>query len=289
MPDLMAEIQAKALELGVPLSAHLDVTWRCNERCIHCYVEGAGAPPAMELSTAEICGLLDQLAEAGTLFLSISGGEPLIRPDLFEIIEHARRRRFSVKLKTNAILIGAREAARLRELGVDRVQVSIYSHRAETHDGITKVPGSLERSLAAIRLLRSQGVMVGITDVLMRRNSQDYPGVRALAAELGAIFNLDPTVTPHIDGDRSLVQLGVSGDELREVLHDPNVVGRVEEFCAPPSPVDGGTLGDIPCSAGHTLCYISPTGDVYPCVQFPLPCGNVRERRFSEIWLRSPS
>jgi radical SAM protein with 4Fe4S-binding SPASM domain len=285
MGTLMAEINARALQLGVPLSVHLDVTWRCNERCIHCYLDHDDCG---ELATSEIRSLLDQLAEAGVLFLSISGGEPLVRPDLFDIIEHARGRLFNVKLKTNAILIGEREAARLRELGVEQVQVSIYSHRPEVHDGITKVPGSLDRSLSAIRFLRAQGLKVAITNILMKQNVHDHGGVRALAAELGATCTLDPTVTPHWNGGRSLLDLNISREDLREVLHNPELVGRVEEWCAPPPPVESGTLDEIPCSAGHTFCYISPCGEVYPCVQVPIACGNVRERKFEEIWRNSP-
>lgn len=244
--------------------------------------------PPGNSTTAEIRGLLDQLAEAGVLFLCISGGEPLVRPDLFDVIEHARRGLFNVKLKTHAMLIGESEAARLRELGVEQVQVSIYSHRPEAHDGITKVEGLLDRSLAAVRVLRSQGLKVAVTCVLMRQNARDYDGVRALAAGLGATFTLDPTITPHMSGDRSVLELNVSPEDLRAVFHNPDLVGRVEEYCAPPPPVESETLDEIPCSAGHTLCYVSPFGDVYPCVQIPLCCGNVRERKFSEIWRGSP-
>ena len=84
--SLMAQLNDKALRNGVPLSVHLDITYRCNERCEHCYLEHDGQD---ELTTAEIRGLVDQLAEAGVFFLTISGGEPLLRPDCFEIIAHA--------------------------------------------------------------------------------------------------------------------------------------------------------------------------------------------------------
>ncbi len=86
--QLMVEIGMKALELGVPLSAHLDLTWRCNERCIHCYLDHNDHG---ELTTAEVKDILEQLAAAGTFFLILSGGEPLLRKDFFEIVEYARR------------------------------------------------------------------------------------------------------------------------------------------------------------------------------------------------------
>jgi AdoMet-dependent heme synthase len=118
----------------------------------------------------------------------------------------------------------------------------------------------------------------------MRQNLNDYAGVRALARELGVHFTLDPTITPKMDGDRSIISLGIGDGDLQQVFRDPELVGDVDEFCAPPRQVDDDVLNELPCSAGHTACYISPYGDVYPCVQFPLPSGNVRKQKFLEIW-----
>jgi radical SAM protein with 4Fe4S-binding SPASM domain len=170
---------------------------------------------------------------------------------------------------------------------VDSIQVSIYSHRPEVHDAITKVPGSLKRSLDAIRFLKARGLKVIVADVLMLQNAGDYPHVRALAGELGAEFTLDPTITPKMDGDRSVLGLSASETALHQVFRDQALVGSVEEFCAPPSKADADDLAALPCSAGHTACYISPYGDVYPCVQFPLPSGNVRRLSFLDIWRHS--
>ena len=206
--SLMSELNQKALQRGVPLSVHLDVTYRCNERCEHCYLDHDGDG---EMNTGEIKTLLDQLAAAGVFFLTVSGGEPLIRPDCFEIIEYARKLRFNVKLKTNAILIREKQAKRLRELDVEQVQISIYSHRAEVHDGISKVPGSLKRTIVGVRLLKSHGLKVTIANVLMKGNLQDAEGVRQLAFEVGAHYTLDPTITPMMNGDTSLLRLRISG------------------------------------------------------------------------------
>jgi radical SAM protein with 4Fe4S-binding SPASM domain len=284
MSALMEEMNAKALELGVPLSVQIDLTYRCNERCVHCYLDHDDHG---EMTTSEIKNLLDEMASAGAFFLTLSGGEILLRKDFFEILEYARELSFCVKLKTNAILIRAAEAKRIRLLSVDSIQVSIYSHRPEVHDGITKVPGSLKRSLDAIRFLKAQGLKVIVANVLMQQNAQDYPGVRRLAAELGVEFTLDPTITPKMNGDRSILSLNAGETALQKVFHDEALVGNTEEFCAPPSKTDENDFEGLPCSAGHTACYISPYGDVYPCVQFPLPSGNVRRSRFLDIWRHS--
>lgn len=284
MSGLLEEMTDKALALNIPLNVQLDLTYRCNEKCVHCYLDHNDHG---EMTTAEIKHLLDEMAEAGVFVLTMSGGEIFLRRDFFEILEHARRLMFCVKLKTNAVLIREREAARLRDLDVESIQISIYSHRPEVHDAITLIPGSLKRSINAIRFLKSQGLKVIIANVLMTQNMQDYPGVRALAAELGVECTLDPTVTPMMDGNRSVLGLGVDVTTLRDVFRDSALVGDVDEFCAIPAKAGESELDATPCSAGHSACYVSPYGDVFPCVQFPLPTGNVRKQRFIDIWRHS--
>jgi len=284
--SLIEEFNEKATTRGIPLSAHLDVTWRCNERCVHCYLEHDAKG---EMSTQEIKDVIRQLADMGTFFLSISGGEPLLRRDCFEILEYARSLRFQTKLKTNAVMIGPKEAAHLKKLSLEKVQISLYSNRPEAHDAITKLPGSFRRTINAIKLLKEQGVNVSITNVLMQLNSRHAKAVKQLAQELGVEFTIDPTITPMINGDRSITKLNIPIEELYSIMHDEDFVGDVGEFCAPVGTVGDDVLDGYSCSAGHTLAYISPFGDVYPCVSFPMPCGSVRRQSFRDIWFDSPA
>src|SRR6202022_4491943 len=136
-----------------------------------------------------------------------------------------------------------------------------YPPLSEIHDALPKLAGSLKRSVTAIRLLKSRGVDVVIGNVLMRPNISDYAGVKALARDLGVEVTTDPTITPRMDGDRSLLQLGIRDAQLTEVFHDTDLVGNVDEFCALPGPVDDSAQDNIPCSAGHTYFYVSPYGD----------------------------
>lgn len=286
----------RTVDEHVPWSVHLDLTYRCNERCVHCYLDHEDYG---EMTSEEIKGVLEQLAEAGTLFLTLSGGELFLRGDLFELIAFARRMQFDVSLKTNALLINGERARRLRGLGVRSVQVSIYSAEAAVHDAITKVRGSLERSLQGIRLLLAEGIQIKLACPLMKRNLTAYRGVQELAAELGVPYVLDLTITPKIDGDMSILALRNSAQELLPVLQDASLGGmacsdeKPREFTLTTGSVvssgmDGVAYDDIPCCAGQNSCYISPYGDVYPCVQMPLATGNVRKQRFEEIWLSSP-
>jgi AdoMet-dependent heme synthase len=288
MIAMIREMSNTAQKLNIPLGVQLDLTYRCNERCVHCYLDHDDHG---EMNTAEIKDLLDQMAAAGVFFLTISGGEILMRRDFFEILEHARKLMFCVKLKTNAVMIHEAEADRIAALTMESVQISIYSHRAEVHDAITKLPGSLKRSMVGAKLLAERGVKVIFANVLMRENFDDYRGVQTLAAEVGAEYTLDPTITPMMDGDRSILNLNIERAELEQVFRDASLLGTSpEEFCAPPTgPMDEeDAMNMLPCSAGHTACYVSPYGDVYPCVQFPLPTGNVRTTKFIDIWKYSP-
>ena len=202
---------------------HFDLTYRCNERCVHCYLDHDDHG---EMTTGEVKSVLDQLAAAGTFFLIFSGGELLLRKDFFELLAlraEARIRRQAQNERPADR--GAGRSAHPR-LGVRQVQISVYSHRPDVHDAITKVPGSLERSLAAIRFLKAQGLRVLIANVLMRQNVDDYPSVRALAAELGVECTIDPTITPKMDGDRSIVSLRVSAPQLLRVFTDKSLLRR---------------------------------------------------------------
>jgi AdoMet-dependent heme synthase len=288
----------RTVERHLPWNVHLDLTYRCNERCVHCYLDHEDYG---EMTTLEIEGVLKQLADAGTLFLTLSGGEIFLRQDLFELIAFARRLHFDVSVKTNALLVDAEKARRLQELGVRGVQISIYSADPEVHDTITKVRGSLVRSLAAIQLLQEQGLHVKIACPLMTHNLTAYRGVQALAEGLGIPYILDLTITPKMDGNAGILSLRNPVQDLLPILQDPvfNPKSCGHDDAAQPvfaigttgssssSGMESQAYDDIPCSAGHNSCYISPYGDVFPCVQMPVATGNVRRERFEEIWFHS--
>jgi radical SAM protein with 4Fe4S-binding SPASM domain len=279
MGQLLDRVTAKASALQIPIQAHLDVTWKCNERCVHCYLDhGIGG----DMTTDEIRTLFDQLAAAGTFFLVISGGEIMLRKDIFDIVAHARSLLLDVRLKTNGLLIRKPEAERFGRLGVRTVDISIYSWRHEVHDAVTLIPGSLARSLAAVRYLRDEGMEVEMRTTIMRDSAADYPGIQALAKELGVVARFDPTMNPRLDGDRKPFDYRVSNETLKEIYRDPRLAE--EAYCAPPSPVDADVLDGHSCEAGHGGVYITPQGDVTPCVQFPMVCGNIRRNTFAEIW-----
>lgn len=298
---VMDRLISRTVHKRRPLSVHFDLTYRCNERCVHCYLDHDDHG---ELTTAECIAAMEDLARAGTLFLTFSGGEIFLRPDLYEILAAARRLHFDISLKTNALLVTKERAARLREFGVRRVQVSVYSDIPEVHDAITKVSGSLQRTLAAIPLLLEVGLQVKLACPLMQENLLAYRGVMALAEKLAIPYVLDLTITPMMNGSGGPLAHRASVSSLLPVLQDTalhackpqpgaGVDSAVQSSLASlgsavSSGIENSAYEDLPCSAGHNSCYISPYGDVFPCVQLPQAAGNLRRERFSDIWYHAP-
>jgi len=278
---LAEAVVERTMARAIPLSVHVDLTMACNERCVHCY---RVIEDRRELTTEELTSLLADLARAGTLYLTFSGGEIFLRRDLFALIAEAKRLRFDLRLKTNALLLTAARARRLRELGVRQVDVSIYSAEAAVHDAVTQIPGSLERSLAAIGHLREAGVQVKLNCPLMRSTVGGYRAVRALAERLGVACGIDPMITARNDGDLAPVPLRIGRGEMAQVLREGAAELEPAPSCAPAARTD---LDEIACGAGHNAAYVSAYGDVTPCVAMPVVCGNVRDTPFAEIWADS--
>jgi radical SAM protein with 4Fe4S-binding SPASM domain len=277
----------KAARSKIPLVCHFDLTYQCNLDCVHCYVVKEDRP---ELSTSEIGNVLDQLVQAGTLYLTFSGGEIFTREDFFQIAEQARKNHFALKLLTNGTLIDEQIADRVAALYPDLVSISIYGMTPEIHDGITRVPGSLTRTIRAAKMLRERNVKVEVGSILMSQNINGYSKIHEFAQGIGASFTGDPRVTPRNNGDPSPLRFQINEEDLSRVWTDPI-------FGSPPgngpegfySPEDSNQeSGDILCGAAHLLSYISPYGDIYPCVQFPVLCGNLRNDFFEKIWYHSP-
>ena len=282
MGALSEAVVERTMTRAIPLSVHVDLTMHCNERCVHCYRVVEARP---ELTTAEVKALLADLARAGTLHLTFSGGEVFLRPDLFALIAEAKRLRFDVRLKSNALAVTEARARRLVELGVRQVDVSIYSVDPALHDAVTQIPGSLARTLGGVERLRAAGMRARLNCPLMRSTVQGYREVRALADRLGVACGIDPMITARNDGDRSTVRLRIGRADMQRVLRDTTLAPEPLPTTVPAVRPD---LDDIACGAGHNACYVSAYGDVMPCVALPIVCGNVREQPFAEIWAAAP-
>lgn len=261
-------IDERARLNSIPINVLFELTHRCNAKCFHCYVV---PQREQELDTHEVKRALDELAEAGALFVTFTGGEIMLRHDLYEIVMHARSLHFAVRLFTNGTLIDEEAADRIAELRPVDVGISIYGASAKTHELVTRIPGSFDRSVWALRLLRERGIYTHLKCVLMAENAGERKEIGDLADELGAHVQFDPQLTPKNNGDTSPLDHRMAQQVTASIVSAAPLEGELDLDCPP-------------CGAGRDMVTISPSGEVLPCVQWPRSFGSLRESPFSELW-----
>lgn len=258
----------------IPFYTIFELTYRCNLRCRHCYILEDNKD---ELSLQEIESILDQLVKMGSLVITFTGGEILVRPDFFDIAKAAKARGFLLILMTNATLINdenIHEIVSLKPLGVE---ISLYGSSAETHDFMTKTPGSFELTIKAIKALVDRGILVVTKTVLLNINSGERKEIEALSISLGARSIIKAGIVPRKDGVLLPIRHSISFDDVRAYFVEINEKKASNERGLEP-------LKKLNCKAGRTILSISPSGELSPCVLMPLKLGNVRNQSISEIW-----
>jgi MoaA/NifB/PqqE/SkfB family radical SAM enzyme len=269
-------ILEKTYERRIPFTAHLEVTHRCNLRCLHCYLEAGAGDNELRLDEWET--VLSALAQDGTLFLVVTGGEPMLREDIFDILAAAQRLGFAVRLLTNGTLIDSPAAEKLARCNLLGVDISLYAMDAGVHDAITRVPGSHACTLQAVRLCREQGMRVAVKTPLMKLNIGEFDDLSAFAEQVGASFVFDYYLIPGADGRDLMSTLGLSKEQIRDFIGaqvDHDAVSASPEAPRPHDPV---------CGAGANAVCISADGAVLPCLGYRVTMGNVRRQALKDIW-----
>lgn len=283
--EIFEQLREQAVQKQIPLVVHFDLTYRCPLRCVHCYL--TRGKKQSECTLEEIKNILEQLAEAGALYLTLSGGEIFLRKDLPEIMREARRLHFAVRLLTSGTLIDDEMIDEIAEWRPEMIAFSVYDLDPSVHDGITKKQGSLTNTLHIISALRERNVPIKISSVLMQSNIGGYRQLYDFAKEIGAHFQVDYRITPKADGSQEPLQYHITEQQAKQVLSDTVFSREYETTDSDPAQGYSGVFNEIPCGAGHMSCYISPHGMITPCVQVPIGCGSLREKRFSEVWSNS--
>jgi radical SAM protein with 4Fe4S-binding SPASM domain len=278
----MEDIGRWIIERDVPIYSTIEVTWRCNLRCIHCDME-APKKDKEELSTEEIKDILRQLVEEGSLFLTLTGGEPLLREDLWEILDYAKTLKFFPKIITNGTQITEEYADRIKTIGLSGVDISLYGVTAEVHDAITGVPGSFEKTKEAIRLLKERDIKINLLTMLMKDNFFQLQELKQSAEDLGVEYNINPVLFPRRDGSKEPFRFRINDEQLKEYLKDRLPHEEYESvkdlerpgLCAPH------------CNFGRLYCVIDAYGSVYPCIARTRVAGNLRKESVRKIWRES--
>jgi radical SAM protein with 4Fe4S-binding SPASM domain len=286
---------ASKSEKYVPLVVSWNLTRKCNLKCPHCYINATTQELENELSTEESKNLIDQICEVSRPLLILSGGEPLLRQDVFELVRYGASKGLKMGLGSNGSLIDATAAKRLKDAGIETVSISLDSPIPEQHDEFRGVRGSWAKAVNAIKALQENGVLVQVNTTLTQHNYDQVDDIMSLAENLGVenfhLFFLVPTGRGVKIADISPAKYEnmIKTTFARVAKHKLNV----RPSCAPQFMRIARDMGlnmsrwIRGCLAGLYYCRVYPNGDITPCPYLPIKLGNVREKSFKEIWFNS--
>jgi heme b synthase len=282
-----------------------ETTRRCNLACLHCRAAAGSGPYPGELTTAEGFKLLDELASMGQVVVILTGGEPLLRSDIFDLAAYGTSLGHRMVMAVNGTLLTPARASRLKEAGIQRVSISIDGATAASHDRLRAVDGAYAGALAGIEACREAGLPFQINTTVTRANRVELPAIYELALKLNAAAHHVFVLVPTGRGELIREEL-VSPEEYEQTLRwllERQREGKlfIKPTCAPQfyrlwrqdahargekiSPASHGmeamTKG---CLGGQGFAFVSYKGEVQPCGYLELPAGNIRETPFPEIW-----
>lgn len=263
----------------------LELTYRCNEKCIHCYLPEQRK--GKELSLFQIENLLDQFIALGGYHIQLTGGEALLRKDFIQVLEAVTRRGLIPSITTNLTLLNERLLQAIVSAAPYSVGCSVYSARPELHDAVTKVKGSLGKTIAAARTLRQHGIPVILKSPLMRETAPHWREIEALANECDCAYQFDLHITAQNDGGNNPLASRVTDPEvLRDIFSSRhykltvNDEPMIEMIAVDPE----ATI----CGAGSSGLAISPDGTIRPCLGLTNPLGHFPEVSLESVWRDSP-
>ncbi len=308
----------------IPRLIAWELTGSCNLKCVHCRASAVEERDPNELTTDEIKSTIDNIASFASPILILTGGEPLVREDVYEIAKYATDKGFRVVLGTNATLITPEVARKLLDAGIKRISVSIDASTPEAHDEFRGVPGAYEESMKGAKAAQAEGLAFQVNTTVTKRNFEDLQAIHDLAVEIGAVAHHIFLLVPTGRGE-DLKSEEISPEEYENVLnwmydmqkkmmagakppmghsHGHGSGMFMKATCAPhffrvmdqrskEEGIDlemekaGFNAMTGGCLGGTGFSFISNTGDVYPCGYLPALAGNVREKSFKEIWENS--
>lgn len=286
--EFSARVHHKLAGQRVPLSASIEVTSRCNLQCAHCYINLPANDlnaQRRELSAAEWCDLIDQMAARGCLWLLLTGGEPFIRPDFLDIYLHAKRQGILVSVFTNGTTITPSIADVLAEWPPFEMEITLYGATAATYQRVTGVAGAFERALRGIGLLLERGVTLNLKTVVLTLNQHELAAIETLAVKFGTAFRFDPVLNMRLDGKHTPATLRLSPDEVVALdLADPKRCAAWQDEFARLSGFQPHPERLYQCGAGLYSAHIDAYGQLSICLLARQQQYDLRSGTFDEAW-----
>lgn len=274
--------------------ALFELTYRCSEKCLHCYNLGAtrndeeksGRGDFQELTLTDYKRIIDEMCDAGLVSVTLSGGDPFSYKDIWGIIEYLYQKDVATAILTNGQQL-VNQIDRLAKFYPRTVRVSLYAADPEMHDGITRKKGSWQITMDTIHALKDAGISVGLNCVLMRPGVKSYLELKSLAQKLACPISIDYGVISSMDGDVCATNhLRLTPEEMELVMMDPDIESKTDDFEMPsnPAPIKKG----VPCMAGQGTFCVMPNGKLIPCVAIHMELGDLRQQNFHSIVTNNP-
>lgn len=272
----------------VPLHGEMELTFRCNNRCVHCFVNQDSRDKNEihnELTYAEICRVIDEIVDEGCLWLILTGGEPFVRDDFFDIYHYAKQKGLLITLFTNGTLITSEIADSLKDWPPHAIEITLYGRTRETYERVTRVKDSFERCMRGIQNLLERELPLRLKTMAMTINHHELDDLKAFANELGVQFRWDPMLNARIDGDRSPVRYRLAPRDVvaldsQDAKRFSDMQYLCENFLGPYKNTDH-LYG---CGAGVNSFHIDPHGQLGICAISRYPRYDLRAGTFKEAW-----
>lgn len=280
-------LYSKARLKRIPLSGGIELTFRCNNNCIHCYCNLPASDREemlREMDTVTVKRILDSVADAGCLRLFFTGGEPLLRKDFRDIWIHSKKRGILLTLFTNGTLIDDDMADFLSEWRPFSVEITLYGATERTYEAVTRVRGSFKRCMNGIDKLIKRNIPLKLKTVAMRENFREIGMMKEIAKEKAIGFRFDPLISSRLDMDRSPLSQRLSPDEIvsLDLMSDERSHAWME-FCGTmPSQRVSDNLYE--CGAGANSFHIDPYGNLMICIMARREKYNLKVGSFEEGW-----
>jgi len=275
----------KAFAEARPLNSQIEITYRCNHLCTFCYNSPSGA---REMTTEQIFEVLRKVADLGVLYCTLTGGEALCHKDFYKIAREVRRLGMALRIYSNGYLMADKKVVRrIKELNPIEVEISIHGARAETHEALTKIKGSFNKTVKALENLNEAGIRVNLKCPITRLNQDELFEIKALAERLGRSVIFDAVITPKDDGNLDPLSLRPDDEFIEKYWGE--WYSRLHDGLDPPKGNHCASDGSANCGTGRSGFTIDPYGNLLPCVAFRRKAANVLEvDDLKTLWYQSP-